>query len=200
MKIILLLVIVLLVLIVLSQIYVVMSTGKTETQPYRVLLSKENFEIRLYPAVTMASITSSAKTYQELSSSGFRKLAGYIFGGNEGRKTIAMTTPVHMDINDSASSMSFVMPSDYDVNNLPKPTDKQITIKTAPDVVVAAIQFGGYASDKEIDLNTQKLRKALNENKIAYYGNFRFLGYNPPYQFINRKNEIIVNVHWDHVN
>ena len=36
-----------------------------------------------------------------------------------------------------------------------------------------------------------------SENKIEFYGNFRFLGYNAPYQFINRRNEIIVNVNWE---
>ena len=197
MKIVLILAVSIIVLCIILQMFVVMAAGKTETQAYKVLLSKHDFEIRLYPAVTMATITSSASSYKELANPGFRKLAGYIFGGNEGGKKIAMTTPVHMDINDTASSMSFVMPSNYHANNLPKPNDKQVVIKTVPDQLVAAIQFGGYASDKDIQVNTQKLMKALNENNIVYYGNFRFLGYNAPYQFINRRNDIIVNVQWD---
>ena len=102
-----------------------------------------------------------------------------------------------MDINDSASSMSFVMPANYNSDNLPKPNDKQVIIKTVPDEIVAAIKFGGYASDDDIELNKQRLIKALSENKIEFYGNFRFLGYNAPYQFINRRNEIIVNVNWE---
>jgi hypothetical protein len=174
-----------------------MLASKTETQVYKILLSKDNFEIRFYPAVTTASITSSAKSYKELASPGFRKLAGYIFGGNEVGKNISMTSPVHMDINDSASTMSFVMPSTYNSENLPIPNDKQVIIKTFPDEIVAAIKFGGYASDKEIEINKQRLIKILNENKIIFYGNFRFLGYNAPFQFINRRNEIIVNVDWN---
>ena len=184
-------------LIIALQIYLVMSANKTETQAYKILFSKENFEIRFYPSVTIASITSSAKSYKELANPGFRKLAGYIFGGNEGGKSISMTSPVHMDINDSASSMSFVMPANYNSDNLPKPNDKQVIIKTVPDEIVAAIKFGGYASDDDIELNKQRLIKALSENKIEFYGNFRFLGYNAPYQFINRRNEIIVNVNWE---
>ncbi len=184
-------------LIIAFQIYLVMSTSKTETQAYKILFSKDNFEIRFYPSVTIASITSSAKSYKELANPGFRKLAGYIFGGNEGGKSISMTSPVHMDINDSASSMSFVMPANYNSDNLPKPNDKQVIIKTVPDEIVAAIKFGGYASDDDIELNKQRLIKALSENKIEFYGNFRFLGYNAPYQFINRRNEIIVNVNWE---
>ncbi len=196
MKIILILAISIAALITVVQIYLVMSASKTETQVYKILLSKDNFEIRFYPAVNIASITSSAKSYKELANPGFRKLAGYIFGGNERKINISMTSPVHMDINDSASTMSFVMPSSYNLDNLPKPNDKQVIIKTVPDEIVAAIKFGGYASDEDIERNKQKLIKLLNENKIAFYGNFRFLGYNAPYQFINRRNEIIVNVNW----
>jgi hypothetical protein len=36
----------------------------------------------------------------------------------------------------------------------------------------------------------------MKENGITSYGNYRFLGYNPPYQFIGRRNEIIVSVEW----
>ncbi len=178
------------------QIYWVMAARKTETQAYKVLQSKDNFEIRFYPAATMATITSSARSYKELGSSGFRKLAGYIFGGNEGRQKISMTTPVRMDINDTGAAMSFVMPSTYHPGNLPKPDDKQVMIKTAPEEYVAALTFGGYASEQDIKINTEKLTAALKENNINYYGNFRLLAYNAPFQVINRRNEIIVNVHW----
>ncbi|MDP4115182.1 MAG: heme-binding protein [Bacteroidota bacterium] len=175
----------------------IMATAKTETQPYKVLLSKDNFEIRFYPAVTMATITSSAKSYKELGNSGFRKLAGYIFGGNQGGQKISMTTPVHMDINDTLSTMSFVMPSTYNPENLPKPDNQEVTIKTVPDEYVAAIKFGGYATDEDIRKNREKLKKALNENGITFYGNFRFLGYNSPFRLLGRRNEIIVSVKWD---
>ena len=197
MKIILIVAALMVALFIIFQIYLVMSVGKTETQVYKVLLSKDNFEIRFYPSTTMATITSSAKSYKELGSSGFRKLAGYIFGGNEGQHKISMTTPVRMDINDSVSTMSFVMPSKFNSGNLPKPNDKQVMIKTVPDEFVAAIKFGGYASELNIEINTQILKKVLDENKIKFYGHVRLLAYNAPYQLSNRRNEIIVNVQWD---
>lgn len=49
----------------------------------------------------MATIDMAAKSYKELASPGFGKLASFIFGGNQSNKNIAITTPVHMDINDS---------------------------------------------------------------------------------------------------
>ena len=170
--------------------------AKTETQPYKIIKTEKDFEIRLYPPATMATISMDAKTYKELSSPGFRKLASYIFGGNTDNKKIAMTSPVHMDINDSLSSMSFVMPANYSKENLPKPNDSSVTIQTTSNEYVAAIEFGGYANDDDIKKYAAKLENALKENEIEHYGNFRFLGYNAPYQFWGRKNEIIVSIHW----
>jgi hypothetical protein len=182
-------------ILIISQIYFTMA--KTETQPYKIIKTEKDFEIRLYPPATVATISMHANTYKELSSSGFRKLASFIFGGNKSKENIAMTTPVHMDINDSLSSMSFVMPSAYTKENLPKPNDSTITIKTNEEEYVAALHFGGYANDDEIKKYTLQLENLLKANKIEYYGNFRFLGYNAPYQFLGRKNEIIVNVRWE---
>ena len=170
--------------------------AKTETQPYQVLKTEGGFEIRRYPSATMATVSMDAKTYKELSSSGFRKLASFIFGGNDDKKSIAMTAPVHMDIRNSGFSMSFVMPADYNKDNLPKPDDSDITIETTAPEYVAAISFGGYADDEKIKKYAAKLEAALKAQGIEYSGNFRFLGYDAPYKFLNRKNEIIVTVNW----
>lgn len=178
------------------QIYTTMATNKAKEQPYEVMRSMKDFEIRFYPSSTMATITSSAKSYKELGNSGFKKLAGYIFGGNQTRQKIAMTSPVHMDINDSVSTMSFVMPTQFNMENLPQPNDDSVTLKTTSDEYVAAIKFSGFASDADIKLNSEKLETALKAASISYYGNFRYLGYNPPYQLLGRKNEIIVSVNW----
>lgn len=185
------------VLFIIFQAYTTMATNKSEEQPFKVIKTETDFEIRFYPSVTMATITSSAKSYKELGSSGFRKLAGYIFGGNDAKKQIAMTAPVHMDINDSMSSMSFVMPSTYNADNLPKPNDATVNIKKTADEYVAAIKFGGFASDSDIKNQTETLKNALKAAGISYYGNFRYLGYNAPYQLVGRRNEVIINVNWD---
>jgi hypothetical protein len=182
-------------LTIISQVYFAMIT--TETQTFRIIKTERDFEIRVYPAAIIATISMEAKTYKELSSTGFKKLSSYIFGSNESKKSIGMTSPVYMDINDSLSSMSFVMPANYSTYNLPKPNDSAISISTTNEEYVAAFSFGGYANDDKIKLNANKLASALKANGVDYYGNFRFLGYNPPYQFWGRKNEIIVNIHWN---
>ena len=108
-----------------------------------------------------------------------------------------MTSPVHMDINDSASTMSFVMPSSMNEENLPKPNDPDVIIKKTKDEYVAVIRFSGFASDKDLKLYSEKLQNILKEKNINSYGHYRFLGYNPPFQLIGRRNEIIVSVEWN---
>ncbi len=174
-----------------------MAFAKTEDQKYRVVQSEAGFEIRFYPSATLATVYTSAKSYRELSGPGFRKLAGYIFGDNSTDTKISMTSPVHMNINNSQSSMSFVMPSSYTAEKLPEPDDKDVKIEKTPDEYVAAIKFGGYASDEDIVNYSGKLKKLLEEKGISYYGNFRYLGYDPPFKPFGRRNEIIVSVKWD---
>jgi hypothetical protein len=196
MKTVLIITVILFIGFTLFQAYSVMASNKSESQPYTVVRTEKDFEIRFYPATTMAIITSSAKTYKELGNSGFKKLAGYIFGGNQTNEKIAMTTPVHMDLNQTLSTMSFVMPSQYNKDNLPEPNDSNVKIKTIAQEYVAVMKFGGYASENDIKTNSRKLENALKEASISYYGHFRFLVYNPPFQFIGRRNEIIVSVDW----
>ena len=184
------------IIILLLQSFTIMSANRTEQQQYTVILEEKDFEIRFYPSATVATINSNAKTYRDLSGPGFRKLAGYIFGGNETNTSISMTAPVHMDINDDGSSMSFVMPSSYNQENLPKPNDPDVIIKNTDDEYVAVIRFGGWASDSKIKSYSDRLYDILEERGITPYGHARYFGYNPPYQLFGRRNEIVVPVIW----
>ena len=184
------------ILLILFQPFIIMSANGTEQQQYTVILEEKDFEIRFYPSATVATINSNAKTYRDLSGPGFRKLAGYIFGGNETNTSISMTAPVHMDINDAGSSMSFVMPSSYNQENLPKPNDPDVIIKNTDDEYVAVIRFGGWASDSKIKSYSDRLYDILEERGITPFGHARFLGYNPPYQLFGRRNEIVIPINW----
>ena len=184
------------VVLIAFQSFMAISTSNVEKQKYRVVKKESSFEVRFYPPATFATIRSSAKNYRELSDSGFRKIAGYIFGNNETSAKIAMTSPVHMDINQDGSSMSFVMPSEYDIKSLPRPNDAKVEIHESPSEYAAAIEFGGYANDETISKYAEQLKKSLEEKGIKPIGHYRYLGYNPPYQLIGRKNEVIVAVEW----
>ena len=104
-----------------------------------------------------------------------------------------MTSPVTMSLEDSMTMM-FMVPKKLKKESLPQPDNSKIEFKEVPKKTVAAIRFGGWANDKKIKQYKQKLISALKEKEIAYSNNFFFLGYNPPYEIFNRKNEIIVEL------
>jgi hypothetical protein len=99
-----------------------------------------------------------------------------------------------MDINDSLSSMSFVMPEGYDMNNLPKPNNSQVILSQTEEQVMAAIRFSGFADDSDREKHKQELAAYLTSKGIQTKGNFKFLGYNPPYQLVGRRNEVVVEI------
>ena len=200
MKVFIIIAIIVIGIFILFQIYTTMSINKTETQAYKLIRVEENFEIRYYPAATMAMITSTAKSYRELGNSGFGKLAKYIFGGNSEKKQIAMTSPVHMDMGDTNSTMSFVLPSAYNDSNSPKPNDPGISIVTSSPEYVAVIKFGGFASTESINKHRVLLEKSLQYRGLSYHGSFLFLGYSLPYQLFGRRNEVIVALNADGFN
>lgn len=175
---------------------VVSSSLKTENQKYRVVRTEAQFEIRFYPSATFAKIYSTGTNYKSVANSGFRKLAGYIFGGNEQKQSIAMTAPVRMEMTDKGSTMSFVMPDKYKESDLPKPNDSSVQIVKSSPQYVAAITFGGYADDEKIKEKRDQLLKLIQEKGIKVTGEYTFLGYNAPFQFWSRKNEVVIPIEW----
>jgi hypothetical protein len=170
-----------------------MAERKTETLPYTVVKKMKGFEIRNYESALFTSTTVPYTTYEEASGKGFRILAGYIFGANEREEKISMTTPVIMEISDTMK-MWFMVPSEKTLESLPRPKNSKVSFEISKPVTLAAIEFGGWASDEKIELHKQKLIKLLEENNLSHTGKFLFMGYNPPYQPVNRRNEVLVEI------
>ncbi len=184
-------------LFLMVQSYKLMSNSlKTENQKYRQVLKEDQFEIRFYPAATFAKIYSDGTDYKSVASSGFRKLAGYIFGGNDQGKSISMTAPVRMEMSEKGSTMSFVMPEKYKESDLPKPKDASVHIEKSSPQYVAVISFGGYADDEKIKEHRDELLKLIQKKGIQVAGEYTFLGYNAPFQFWSRKNEVVIPIVW----
>ena len=156
------------------QSFKIVDVIKTEKQAYRVVKKEAGFEIRFYPSATMATVYSKASSYKSVSSSGFSKLAKFIFGGNQERESISMTAPVIMRFTDKGSSMSFVMPQKYNDKQLPTPNDTQIEIKKSQPGYFAAISFSGYANDEKIAIYQDQLAAMLKEKNIIRKEGFYF--------------------------
>ena len=184
---------IILILFVISQLFFLNSQRNIETYAFTIIDSYETIEIRQYEASLFTSVQMPSNNYRKTSSKGFSVLAGYIFGSNDKEEKIAMTSPVAMSLKDS-TTMLFLVPKKYTIDNLPVPNDSRIEFKNIPEKRVAAISFGGWANDLKIASFKKKLIDVLNSKGIKYTDNFYFLGYNAPMEVFNRKNEIIVEL------
>ena len=83
-----------------------------EEPPYEVINAHDGFEVRRYGPTVQARVQTAGRD-GGAASGGFRRVAGYIFGGNSERTSIAMTAPVHMWEEDGSGWLAFTMPSAY---------------------------------------------------------------------------------------
>ncbi|MBT6029042.1 MAG: heme-binding protein [Crocinitomicaceae bacterium] len=174
--------------------FIMTSTSNTEKYQYEVVKEYDDFEVRKYQAALFSSVDLSGDSYESNSGTGFRILAGYIFGGNQTGEKIAMTSPVAMQLNDSNRKMSFMVPSNYDKKRLPTPNNESIYFEEKKECMMAAIRFGGWANDKKIEAHVTQLKKYLEKEGLAHKNNFSYFGYNPPYEVLNRRNEVVVEL------
>lgn len=165
------------------------SDSKTEIQRYEVKKTFGEFEIRYYPSAILATVDMGG-TYDSSGNSSFGTLARYIFGGNEKKMQISMTAPVR--VSDAEQTMSFVMPSRFTTSQLPRPEDDRVRLHTTEPQYVAVVRFGGWSSDRKIQLMKERLSAWITEQGLNHTSRFEYLGYNPPYQLTNRRNEVLV--------
>jgi hypothetical protein len=104
-----------------------------------------------------------------------------------------MTSPVVMSIGDSAT-MYFVMPKSYKQTDLPTPNSSQVKIVEESAKTLAVITYGGFSSDEKIESHRVKLAAILTKNEIKTKGDYMYMGYNAPWDVIDRKNEVAIEV------
>ena len=181
------------VLFLISQVVIKRATNKTEAHNYSVVKEYETFEVRQYEPALFSYTVMQSDAYKNVSSKGFRRLAGYIFGSNDKNQKIAMTSPVVMDLDDSIT-MKFKIPNGMNLEDLPTPNSKTVRFKEEPQKTLAVIRFGGQSSDKKIAKYTELLKKTLKNEGINHTNQFSYLGYNPPFEVFGRRNEVVVEL------
>jgi len=166
-------------------------TEAIEEPKYSVLQEFENgIEIRAYEPHLVAVTKMDGSQ-----NSGFRVLAGYIFGGNEKEQEIAMTAPVSTTMMADSPEMTFMIPSEYDLAELPKPNDERVNFREVPAYTAAVIRFSGRANSEIVEAHWQKLRAFLANSEWKGLGEPTLNQYNPPWTLgFWRRNEIIIAV------
>lgn len=187
----------------------VMGIRDTPEPHYQVLLQDREFEVRAYPPLLVAETVVSAD-YAEAGSIGFKRLAGYIFGGNTARQSMAMTTPVIRQAESEEIAMTapvlqqtdgrqwrmaFVMPEGYRLDTLPIPLDDKVVLKEVPGKKVAVLSYSGSLNENTIAANSQKLLDWVNQRAYTPISSARSAAYDPPWTMpMLRRNEIHIDI------
>ncbi|HJL17390.1 MAG TPA: heme-binding protein [Sandaracinaceae bacterium LLY-WYZ-13_1] len=176
---------------------------------YQTLEADGAFEVRRYaPRVVARTVVAGAE--DEVTSEGFRRLAGYIFGGNGGDRRIAMTTPVEREpvgtriarttpVERAPSAggwvVAFTMPSEHSLESLPAPNDDRVTLRELPGRTVAVLRFAGRADVASRRARTDALRRELRARGWEAAGAPALAQYDPPWVLGPfRRNEVQIPV------
>jgi hypothetical protein len=180
----------------------------TEEPHYITEARLGDVEIRRY-GPRVAAQTAVTGSGQDALSEGFRRLAGYIFGGNHRNTSIAMTAPVaqHSDsiamtapvaqsrTTDGDSVIRFFMPSKWSMDLLPEPDDGLVTLVEVPGETVAVLRFTGDRSTRAMATKTEELLETLRDSHFHPGGDPVAWFYDPPWTLpFRRRNEVVVPV------
>ncbi len=180
-----------------------------EEPAFKTLLREGDFEVRNYPVLIVAEVTVTGEQKQALNE-GFRLLAGYIFGGNKNRKSIAMTAPVAQAPVSERIAMTapvtqiqnagtwivrFTMPSTYTMETLPEPNDPKVQLRRLPATRFAALRFSGLSKKGDVDVKRTALLAAAKAHHLRPCGQVTLAQYDPPWTpWFMRRNEVMVPV------
>lgn len=179
--------------------FVVMPPAMAIEEPaYRLLKSDPPFEHRLYPGFVIAE-TQVTGDFDSASRTGFRRIAGFIFGDNQsptgGSRKISMTAPVTVEPVQHGWRMHFVMPGQESLDSLPKPNHPDVTIRRIAEHAVAAVRFSGWTTQSAIEEQTARLRGWISEQRLEVVGTPQVARYNDPFTLPwRRRNEILIPV------
>jgi hypothetical protein len=189
-----------------------------EQPQYEVLQRYEGFELRRYQPFIVAE-TQVSGDFEDVGNEAFRILAGYIFGNNQGSEKIAMTAPVNQTPAKGAGekiemtapvtqiprpgaagtyTFTFMMPSKYTLETLPRPTDARVSLRKIESRRMAARTYSGTWSEERYRANETALLAAVRAAGLHPAGAPVFARYNSPFKlWFLRRNEVLVEIQSD---
>ena len=189
----------------------------TEQQPYQVVKSYDDFELRRYPAHLVAEVITDGP-FEDAGNRAFRYLFAYITGANRSLQKIAMTAPViqtdaaekiamtapvlQESVEDASGAaageqfrVAFVLPKDLTAQTAPEPTDPAVHLRTVPASLAGALRFSGRWSQTRYEQHLDQLRGALAAAGFSVLGSPRFARFDPPCKpWFLRRNEVLLDV------
>ena len=160
-----------------------------EEANYEVVKKNNIYEIRKY------SDRLAIETSISNEGSSFRKLFNYISGNNEKNEEIKMTTPVTQMEKKGSMTMQFYLPSRFNKDDIPSPSNSDIKILNIKGGYYAVITYSGRASDKNFIKHKSILENELKKDDISILSLPIKATYNSPFTLpLLRRNEAMFEV------
>jgi hypothetical protein len=164
----------------------------TEEPDYRALASDGDFQIRGYPAMTVAETVVFGPRKRALDE-GYRALSSYISAKTRDGEKLPMMVPVVMDSGDPMASdpplfddeleggwrTRFVMPAGRSSENLPAPSEGVELVELEPRRV-GVVSFSGRPGDRGLAEQEDRLRGWLARHGEASEAEPEYAFYNSP--------------------
>ncbi len=181
-----------------------------EEPAYTLLQRNDSFEVRQYAPRVVAEVVVGGSA-DDAGNQGFRLLAGYLFGKNQGERKLPMTAPVTLVADpvvapaDAGSSppaaplqlpmtapvnqaavpggylVQFMMPQGQTLATLPEPIDPRVHLQALPAERYAVVRYSGSWSQAAFDAHLAALRQALASAGLHPEGAPVFARYNSPF-------------------
>ena len=181
-----------------------------EQPKFEIEVAKGDFQVRRYGPTVVAETTVDG-SFGDAGNQAFRRLAGYIFGANDGGRKIAMTAPVAQVKNQGTKLpmsspvsqekrgegwvVSFTMPSAFPLATLPRPNDARVTLREVAGRRVAAIRFSGTWSPERFAERALELDSEMTRRRLAAAGPPVYARSDPPWTpWFLRRNEVLVPI------
>ena len=160
-----------------------------EEANYKVVKKNNIYEIRKYSdrLVIETSISNEG--------SSFRKLFNYISGNNDKNEEIKMTTPVTQMQKTGNMTMQFYLPSRFNKENIPSPSNPDVKILNIKGGYYAVIRYSGRASDKNFIKHKSILENELKKDNMIILSPPIKATYDGPFTLpMNRRNEAMFEI------
>lgn len=167
-----------------------------EQPTYKTLNTMNGIEVRDYDEYWVAEChVANVSDLSEASSRAFGRLFNYISGENSASQKISMTSPVQQIPAETGWKVSFVVPKDVSLGDIPVPANSSISIRKVEAGHFAALQYSGLWNDKKFLAKSQELLEKVRAAGLIVDGAVSSAVYNPPFMppFL-RRNEVLVRL------
>jgi hypothetical protein len=196
-------------LLVLAVIGMAPAASAYESPEFAIVTTRDGYEIRDYAPFVVAQ-TAISGDFERGRNAAFRRLFGYISGGNAGERKIAMTVPVIQQPRAGeriamtapvttatgpagGQVMQFMLPRAYVLETAPLPADPQVEISEMPGERLAVRRYSGRSTEAAFQRERDALLAQLAADGLRAVGPARFAVYSGPFTpWFARRNEVMV--------